>query len=67
MILDEKLTRRDWLAGQVVSAMNGIRSDGAYSKDDYAAGNPELEATWIAKQAYRIADAMIAEADIEVK
>lgn len=56
------LTIRDWFAGQALAIFACV-DDGQYSSCDRERGLPEQNAKWIATAAYRVADAMIEEAN----
>lgn len=54
------MTLRDYFAAKALAGMP-VKWDGGYSDADHKFGTAKFEATWYAKAAYRIADAMLAE------
>ena len=58
------MSLRDYFAASALKGMD-IPNGGEYSENDRERGNPQREATWIATQAYCMADAMLAAREVK--
>ena len=53
------MSLRDYFAASALKGME-VPNGGEYSHNDHESGSPQREAAWIAREAYCIADAMLA-------
>lgn len=58
------MSLRDYFAASALKGME-IPNGGGYSDNDHERGNPKYEAAWISRQAYCIADAMLAASEVQ--